>query len=92
MKRSIRVRYTVLFVGLMSLMVLVICLANTLYLEKYYISEKTKAMVQSYESVNEIFSEGDPEDEDTYLMLWRMFENSNISALVGMPSPDGVLS
>ncbi|MBR6527879.1 MAG: HAMP domain-containing protein [Lachnospiraceae bacterium] len=86
MKRSIRVRYTVLFVGLMSLMVLVICLANTLYLEKYYISEKTKAMVQSYESVNEIFSEGDPEDEDTYLMLWRMFENSNISALVGMPS------
>lgn len=86
MKRSIRVRYTVLFVGLMSLMVLVICLANTLYLEKYYISEKTKAMVQSYENVNEILSEGDPEDEDTYLILWRMFENSNISALVGMPS------
>jgi len=86
MKRSIRVRYTVLFVGLMSLMVLVICLANTLYLEKYYISEKTKTMVQSYESVNEILGEGDMEDEDTYLMLWRMFENSNISALVGMPS------
>jgi len=86
MKRSIRVRYTVLFVGLMSLMVLIICLANTLYLEKYYISEKTKTMIQSYESVNEILNEGDPEDEDTYLMLWRMFENSNISALVGMPS------
>ena len=86
MKRSIRVRYTVLFVGRMSLMVLVICLANTLYLEKYYISEKTKTMVQSYESVNEILGEGDMEDEDTYLMLRRMFENSNISALVGMPS------
>lgn len=86
MKRSIRVRYTVLFVGLMILMVLVICLANTLYLEKYYISEKTKAMVQSYENVDEILKEGDLEHEDTYLMLWRMFENSNISALVGMPS------
>ena len=86
MKRSIRVRYTVLFVGLMSLMVLVICLANALYLEKYYISEKTKTMVRSYESVNEILSEGDLEDEDTYLTLWRMFENSNISALVGMPA------
>ncbi|MBP3701442.1 MAG: HAMP domain-containing protein [Lachnospiraceae bacterium] len=86
MKRSIRVRYTVMFVGLMSLMVLIICLANTLYLEKYYISEKTKGMIQSYENVNEILREGDLEEENTYLELWRMFENANISALVGQPS------
>ncbi len=86
MKQSIRVRYTVLFVGLMILMVLAICLANTLYLEKYYISEKTKDMIQSYENVNDALTESDLEDEDTYLILWRMFENANISALVGMPS------
>ncbi len=83
MKRSIRVRYTLLFAGVMSFMVLIICLANTLYLERYYISEKTDAMVQSYENVNEILREGSLEDEDTYLDLWRMFENANISALVG---------
>ena len=47
MKRSIRVRYTVLFVGLMSLMVLVICLANTLYLEKYYINRICYGTVHS---------------------------------------------
>ncbi len=82
MKRSIRVRYTVLFVGLMSLMVLIICLANTLYLEKYYISEKTKDMIQSYENVNEILTERNLNDEDTYLSLGRMFENANISALL----------
>ena len=86
MKRSIRVRYTVMFVGLMSLMVLIICLANTLYLEKYYIAEKTKTMVATYENVNEILQEGDLEEEETYLNLWRMFENANISALVGSTS------
>ena len=86
MKRSIRVRYTVVFVALMSLMVLVICLANTLYLENYYISEKTKNMTNIYEDVNEILREGDLHQEDTYLDLRRMFENANISALVGTAS------
>lgn len=83
MKHTIRNRYTLLITGLMGTMILVICLANTLYLEKYYILEKTKTMVQTYEEVNTILQENSLENEETYLRVGRMLEDASISALVG---------
>lgn len=88
MKDTIRGKYTLLIAGLMGGMILILCLANTLFLERYYISEKTKSMIQTYEDVNIILQSGSLEEEDVNQRLQRMFENANISALVGSEQQD----
>ena len=83
MKLSIRTKYTLLIAAVMGSMILILCLANTLYLEKYYISAKTNDMMQVYENVDLILKNSSLSEETTYLRLRRIFENSNISALIG---------
>lgn len=82
MKHTIRGKYTLLIAGLLGLMVLSICLVNSLCLEKYYISEKTKAMVDAYEQVNTILETGSLGDKETYWTVDRLLEEANISALI----------
>ncbi|MCI8566610.1 MAG: HAMP domain-containing protein [Lachnospiraceae bacterium] len=82
MKRTIRGKYTLLIAGVMGAMILILCLMNSLYLERYYISEKTKDMASTYNEVSTILRESSLEDEDTMYRLHRLFESSSISALV----------
>lgn len=82
MKRTIRGKYTLLMAGVIGVMILLICLMNSLYLERYYISEKTKDMAATYNEVNTILQESSLEEEDTMYRLHRLFESANISALV----------
>lgn len=82
MKHTIRGKYTLLIAGVMGVMILIICLMNSLYLERYYISEKTKDMAATYNEVNTILRENSLEEEDTMYRLHRLFEGASISALV----------
>ena len=82
MKHTIRGKYTLLIAGVMGVMILVICLMNSLYLERYYISEKTKDMAAIYDEVNTILRENSLEEQDTMYRLHRLFESASISALV----------
>ncbi len=52
MKRSIRIRVTLIFVGLTALILLGIWGANNLFLEKYYINEKVEALNQAYDRID----------------------------------------
>ena len=76
MKRTIRGKYTLLIAGVMGAMILILCLMNSLYLERYYISEKTKDMASTYNEVSTILRESSLEDEDTMYRLHRLFESS----------------
>lgn len=79
---SIRAKYTILMAALMGIMILVICLANSLYLEKYYISEKAKAMVTVFEQLDDILEEQTLSNTAVQQEVLRLFESSNISAIV----------
>lgn len=83
MKRTIRGKYMLLISGLVGIMVLVICLTNSLYLERYYIAERTKDMVETYEEINTILESGSLREERTYLKVLRLLEKTNISGLIG---------
>ncbi len=52
MKRSIRIRVTVIFAGLTMLILLGIWAANNLFLRRYYESEKVDALEQAYEEID----------------------------------------
>ena len=66
MKHTIRGKYMLLISGLLGFMILVICLANSLYLERYYIYERTKDMVETYEEIDTILQSGNLLEEGTW--------------------------
>ncbi len=88
MKHTIRGKYMLLISGLLGFMILVICLANSLYLERYYIYERTKDMVETYEEIDTILQSGNLLEEGTSLRVMRLLEKANISALIGSTEQD----
>lgn len=53
MKRSIRLRFTVITVGMMALALLATWAANNWLLEKYYTSEKVRGLEEAYTRINQ---------------------------------------
>ncbi|MGI6094019.1 MAG: sensor histidine kinase [Lachnospiraceae bacterium] len=54
MKRSLRRRLFVIFIGLMLVTLLIIGLLNTSLLEKYYVARKTDSLGEVYEELNQL--------------------------------------
>ena len=53
MKRSIRLKFTALFIGLLADVLLAIWAVNSFFLEQYYIKEKVKILQNAYEQLNQ---------------------------------------
>lgn len=53
MKRSIRLKFTALFIGLLAAVLLAIWAVNSFFLEQYYIKEKVKILQNAYEQLNQ---------------------------------------
>jgi signal transduction histidine kinase len=85
---SIRTKYGILMAALMGVMILVICLANTLYLDKYYITEKARAMETTFQQLDDMLEGADLSDADVQQNLLRLFENANISAFISPAGQD----
>lgn len=79
---SIRGKYTILMASLMAAMIVLICLANTLYLEKFYVSEKTRSMKATFARIDEMLESENLADAATQQNALRVLENVNISALI----------
>lgn len=71
MKHSIRRQFTFIFIGMMAATVAICWLLNSLFLEKYYRSEKQKNLMEVYHSINNAIIEG----------AWRTEEYSNITLM-----------
>ncbi|MDO5417973.1 MAG: ATP-binding protein [Lachnospiraceae bacterium] len=54
MKHSIRVRFTLIFIGLMTAMILILWGVNNWWLERFYMAEKVKDLEQAYMQVDRI--------------------------------------
>ena len=57
MKHSIRTRITLVFAGMMALMLLITWFVNSRFLESFYISEKVKVLEQGYQEIDFILEE-----------------------------------
>ena len=57
MKRSIRRRITLIFIGMMTGVLLAIWALNTWWLEPYYTEQKLKVMEDAYEKINSVVME-----------------------------------
>ena len=53
MKHSIRVRFTMIFIGLMAAVLLTLWAVNSFFLEGFYTNEKLKLLEEAYEQLNE---------------------------------------
>ena len=53
MKRSIRFRFTALFIGMLAAVLLAIWVINSFFLEQYYINDKVKILQDAYEQLND---------------------------------------
>lgn len=82
MKRSIRKQFTFVFVLLMSSVILLCWLINTLFLEKYYLNRKTKVIYNAYQSISDAAA-GDKYYSDEFMMeLDRICNQYNIAVFV----------
>ena len=52
MKYSIRYRFTLIFIGLMTLVLLAVLAVNTWYLEPFYVNQKVKVMERTYDLID----------------------------------------
>ena len=52
MKRSLRVRFTMIFIGLMAIILIGIWCVNNLMLEWFYINQKVDALQLGYTKMN----------------------------------------
>ena len=52
MKKSIKIRVAVSYIGIMCLSLIAMLLVNSLFLEKFYLSKKTDSLKKAFEIVN----------------------------------------
>lgn len=90
--RSIRIRYTLIVVGLIAATVVGSILLNLAYFEIYYFKNKEKSIDQMYELMESMLAETSAAesakgeyvqlDEDSELLLRQYCENSNLDLLI----------
>ena len=101
MRYSIRRQMTIVFIGLLAFILGAIFIVNAVFLERYYISNKTDDLVETYQFLNDTIG-GQELDEDTseYSTVLRemgaMTERMNLDILIidrngnPFPCPAGV--
>ncbi len=87
MRYSIRRQMTIVFIGLLAFILGAIFIVNAVFLERYYISNKTDDLVETYQFLNDTIG-GQELDEDTseYSTVLRemgaMTERMNLDILI----------
>lgn len=82
MKKSFRRQLTMIFSAVMAGTLLVIFLSGMIFLEKYYITDKQKQVMETYEKFNTAALEGTLDTEAFQESFQKSSMTSNISAMV----------
>lgn len=82
MKYSIKQQIAGIFIAVMAGTIILVWFANNTFLEKYYISNKTKAIYSAYESLDSAVSGGSISSDEFDLQLRRVCDMYNISVVV----------
>lgn len=82
MKHSIKKRFAVVFIGLMSAVLLLCWFLNGTFLEKYYIANKVKVLKEAYTTINHAASTGDITSDTFDIQLRKICGKYNIDMIV----------
>ena len=73
MKHSIRVRFTLIFVGLMAAVLVVTWIVNSFFLEQFYTQEKLKILEAGYQQLNAVVTENEKSGQDIFQSLESLY-------------------
>jgi signal transduction histidine kinase len=82
MKTSIRVRFTLTFIGITALAISACIFMNFYFLEDYYLSYKQKIVIKEIEEINKVINNSSDVDEEMADLLLQIRETYNISSLI----------
>lgn len=82
MKRSIRKQFSLIFIVLVAGIICLSCLANTFLLEKYYVRNKVKILMDAYESIRTLSSDENQSQDAFAEELSSICSRSNIAMFV----------
>lgn len=108
MKRSIRYRFTLIFIGLTALILIITWCLNTLWLKSFYMMEKVHVLEEAYEQIDVVVGEngeageGISDEFKSYstdqegpgaVLLRELYEKSNVTvAMIDSFTGDGIFS
>lgn len=82
MKHSIKKRFAIVFIGLMSAVLLLCWFLNGTFLEKYYITNKVRVLKEAYATINNAASTGDITSDTFDIHLRKICGKYNIDMIV----------
>lgn len=82
MKRSLKRQVSAAFIGLIVFIVVALFIANTNFLERYYVSYKMDDLTQMYKEASNIIENSRIEAQNDMEKLNRLSERNNISAII----------
>lgn len=82
MKHSLKRQMAGIFIGVMAVTFLCCGLINAVFLERYYVSNKKKAIVSSYEALNQGISQGKILEDKFLTQMELLCSTDNISIFV----------
>lgn len=82
MKHSIKKQLLTIFMGLIVLLVAIVILINSTFLESYYVSDKVDYMIDIHEILEEAMEKDIFDSQSFQDELWRLSERANISVSV----------
>lgn len=81
-KKSIKKQMVAVFLGLLVLILALIFMVNSNFLEHYYTSRKTIEMQEMYQLIDSSLRDGTINDENVQNSIWRKIQRNNIFVLV----------
>ena len=84
-KHSIRFKITVLFAGIICILIVMLLLFNITFSEKFYMQDKQEAMLNAYESIDDAcnqYSAGSISDTDLRNNLEQVSTSKGMSIII----------
>ena len=82
MKHSLKIKLTLIMAGLVTAVIVIICILNATVFEKYYYSNKVKELKYSYSELKQVFSESGNTKEDVEAEIRQINSLHNISVFI----------
>ncbi len=90
---SIRIRFALIFIGLLAVFLAVFWLINNLFLQKYYIHNKQTVIEGSFSEIDRLFEQYDNTDsEELKIAFASICSERNLNVVVVSPSFDTLIT
>lgn len=82
MKHSIRLKLSILIMALMAGLVVFGCIFNAVFLEKYYIRQQQKSLLQAFNRIKNVITDEDINQEELGQVMYDISTAQNMTALI----------